>query len=316
MLKFIIVSTLYFASLHLTAQAIDGSFAFDNDPEKKYSLYIPSTYSADKPNAMMVGLHPFNTSRWDGQAWRDTLIVFAEENNLVLVCPDGGLDGKIDDTIDTAFTSVLVDSVSSWYNIDETSKYMIGFSWGAKTTYTYGLRHSDEYSGYLIIGAAVDIFEVADVIDKANNETLYLVHGSRDSPGTRFTPLLDALKGVEACVESTLMDGIGHTIDFPNRNQILTDAYNWLVANQCQNSRIVNQQSNLVKIFPNPTTQEITIEGMDLQNKKIRITDLYGHSIEASVNFNKISMPRNYVGPLIITISDSHTVIVKRVLKI
>ena len=115
----------------------------------------------------MLGLHPLNTSRWDGEAWRDTLINFAESNDLILVCPDGGPDGKIDDAIDTSFTTVLLDSVAAWYNINQGEKYIMGFSWGGKTTYTYGLRRTDQFAGYIVIGAAVQFGEVSDIIANA-----------------------------------------------------------------------------------------------------------------------------------------------------
>ena len=92
---------------------------------------------------MMLALHPLNTNRWDGEAWRDTLIDFAEANNLLVISPDGGSDGAIDDAIDTAFTTVMLDSMISWYNVDESNIYAMGFSWGGKTVYTYGLNHID-----------------------------------------------------------------------------------------------------------------------------------------------------------------------------
>ncbi|MFT5167850.1 MAG: hypothetical protein ACI8P3_003088, partial [Saprospiraceae bacterium] len=91
---------------------IDGSFEFQNDSAKKYSLYIPSGYQAGTAHRLMLGLHPFNTNRWDAESWCDTLIVFAETNNLILACPDGGIDGAVDDPIDTAFTSILLDSIA------------------------------------------------------------------------------------------------------------------------------------------------------------------------------------------------------------
>jgi len=133
MKKVVVILIVIFCSVQLIAQQrIDGNFAFQTDPAKKYSLYIPTSYNANVPNKMMLGLHPFNTARWNGISWCDTLINFAEMNSLILVCPDGGLDGKIDDAIDTAFTSALLDSARIWYNIDTEKTYVMGFSWGGK----------------------------------------------------------------------------------------------------------------------------------------------------------------------------------------
>ncbi len=230
-------------SIIIAQETIDGNFPFQNDPAKKYSIYIPSSYDENVPNKTILGFHPFNTNRWDAQSWRDTLIVFAETNDLILVCPDGGLDGRVDDPIDISFTTALLDSLDNWYNVDQSNKYIIGFSWGGRATYTYGLNNADEFQGFIPIGAAINgINEVAGGLQFAENEKFYIVHGSADSPSVRFTPVRDALINSNACVETNFLNGVGHTIDFPNRNNILSEAFAW-VSNpaNCQ----VNNNSNL-----------------------------------------------------------------------
>ena len=235
-------------------QRIDGNFSFQTDPAKKYSIYVPSGYDANTPHTLMLGLHPLNTSRWDGESWCDTLINFAEMNNLLLVCPDGGLDGAIDDPIDTAFTTVLLDSMNIWYNVNPEKIYAMGFSWGGKTVYTYGLNHIERFAGFMPIGAAVNIGEVSGIEQNAAWHPFYLVHGSNDSPSQRFTPLKNAMENNNACVNSLLMPGVGHTIDFPNRNQILTDAFQWIDSVACvETTSTIDLESNsAIRIFPNP----------------------------------------------------------------
>ncbi len=209
---------------------VDSGFIFQQDPYKKYALFIPSSYNASKPAKMMLALHPLNTSRWDARSWCDTLITFAGSNQLILVCPDGGADGKIDDPIDTAFTSALLDSVFLWYNINPDRVYIMGFSWGGRTTYTYGLNHADKFSGFLPIGAAINrLNEVSpQLIKQAKNKAVYILHGGNDNPGTRYYPIKKALVDSGAIINSRLLPGIGHTIDYPNRNQIFTEAFQWL----------------------------------------------------------------------------------------
>ena len=216
-------------------QAIDGNFAFQTDPAKKYSLYIPSGYQDGTPHRLMLGLHPFNTNRWDSESWRDTLIVFAETNNLLLVCPDGGADGQVDDAIDTAFTSALLDSVRNWYTIDTRKTYAMGFSWGARTTYTYGLSHASWFGGFLPIGAAINgTNEVTEPLQQAAaGKPVYIIHGSQDAPNARFFPVRDSLISKGAIVETNYLSGVGHTIDFANRNQILTVGFQWIDSVNC-----------------------------------------------------------------------------------
>lgn len=314
MLKTYITILLAAISISLMAQAIDGSFLHETDPAKEYSIYVPSNYDPAIPNSLMLGLHPLNTNRWDAKSWRDTLIVFAEANDLLLVCPDGGPDGKIDDSIDTSFTSVLLDSVSLWYNIDEEEKYLMGFSWGGKTTYSYGLRRTDNFKGYLVIGAAVTLNEVADVMPNANKVSFYLLHGSNDTPNVRFEPMLQALEAVDACVNSLLMPGVGHTIDFPNRNQLLSDAFNWLKNEDCKSSATI-QLDNSINIFPNPTPASVNIEGIDLKGKQIYLTDLSGKALDFSLRPNGILINSSHRGSVILRIVANKETIIKRILK-
>jgi len=182
----------------------------------------------------MLGLHPYNASRWNAKSWCDTLISFAESNNLLLVCPDGGLDGKIDDPIDLAFTDALLDSVQQWYTIDTTKIFCMGFSWGGRATYRYGLSRASTFAGLFPIGAAISgTQELDSLLSAAQDMPVYVLHGANDLPNTRFYPAIDSLLAHGACLESNLLAGVGHTIDFPARNTLLTDSFMWLNAVSC-----------------------------------------------------------------------------------
>ena len=65
--------------IRLAAQtSIDSSFAFQSDPAKKYSLYIPSSYDESLANPLILTFHPLNAVIGNGKAWRDKLAGFAE----------------------------------------------------------------------------------------------------------------------------------------------------------------------------------------------------------------------------------------------
>ena len=287
MKKILILSFLFVVTFSLFAQQrIDGNFSFQTDPAKKYSIYIPSGYDANTPHTLMLGLHPLNTNRWDAESWCDTLIIFAETNNLLLVCPDGGVDGKIDDPIDTAFTSVLLDSMEIWYNVNLEKVYAMGFSWGGKTVYTYGLNHINRFRGFMPIGVAININEISGVESNAAWHPFYIVHGGNDSPNIRFTPLKNAMENNDACVNAILLGGVGHTIDFPNRNQILTDAFQWIDSISCAESTatIDFQKNNDISIFPNPVAVndflQIEIPASWSGNINLEVVNMEGKSIQ------------------------------------
>lgn len=306
-MKFLLFCLLIIPSLAF-CQAIDGEFAFQTNNAKKYSLYLPSDYSPDQPQTLMLGLHPLNTNRWNAQSWRDTLINFAEENSLLLVCPDGGLDGKIDDAIDTAFTSVLLDSVSNWYNIDEDEKYIMGFSWGGKTTYTYGLRRTDNFKGYMVIGAAVTLGEVSPLISAAKGEAFYLIHGSNDAVSTRFTPLLAALESNEACVESQLLQGVGHTIDFPERDAIFGEAFQSLKSSSCGTSSVKNLDTEAIPMpSPNPFSEAFYLDSKISNKAKVELYDTAGRAIGFSKEGQRVEPVASESRIIIVKVKDGES---------
>lgn len=288
-------------------ESIDGTIDFQTDPAKKYSIYVPSNYDAEQANPLMVGLHPLNTNRWDAESWRDTLIVFAETNNLLLAVPDGGIDGAIDDPIDTAFTSLLIDSMSVWFNVDEDQKYLMGFSWGGKTVYSYGLRRTNEFAGFIPIGAAISgANEIQSLTPNAVNENWYIVHGSNDSPNTRYTPAVNQLTDAGACLETNLLQGVGHTIDFPNRNQILTDAFNFVKENACitKTEDVLNDIK--ISTSPNPSQSQFSLTGLE-QEAVIECYDIKGQAIHFTRNQNEFQIDPNFSGLLILRIKIADT---------
>lgn len=286
--------SLFFCQLNAQTR-IDATLDFQTDPAKQYSIYVPSSYDENTPNKMVLGLHPLNTNRWNSMSWCDTLIAFAEANDILLICPDGGADGAVDDPIDLAFTDVILDSMQTWYNVDASKIYAMGFSWGARTTYTYGLANVDKFAGFMPIGAAINgLNETSSVIENAVDKPFYIIHGSNDSPNSRFIPIRDALIDEGACVETNLLSGVGHTIDFANRNAILTEGFQWLESVECG---IIDNVNDLVlaaktTIFPNPVPaggmvkieMENGVEPVDIQ-----IFDVTGKAVIDLKNTNRVA---------------------------
>ncbi len=324
-------------SLAIVANAqmrIDGNFSFQSDTAKKYSLYIPSGYNHGIPHRVMVGFHPFNTSRWDAASWCDTLIAFSEANNLIMVCPDGGVDGKVDDPIDTAFTSALIDSMLTWYTIDEQKMYAMGFSWGGKTTYTYGLSHIVKFGGLLPIGAAINgTNEVTEPLQQnVSGKPVYIVHGASDNPSIRFYPVRDSLISKGAILNYNLLSGVGHTIDFPNRNQILTVAYQWIDSVNCANigTTVIElgadvKHDRLLGLYPNKVQREAEITlNYELQSSgviQIRIFDVQGKlagqvSFKGGEGINTFQMPMRKLkeGAYFINISSETNQVAKKII--
>lgn len=228
------------------------NFPNPSNPAKPVYLYVPSKYNPAKPNKLMVGFHPFNPNKWNGKIWRDSLVNFAESRDLILLCPDGGVDGRIDDQFDYDFTTAMIDSAQNWYNVDTSGIYAMGFSVGGKAVYEYGLTHRDVFAGLMPIGAAVNgTTEIQHLLNKAACVQFYIIHGKQDNPNSRYYPIKDSLEQHYATVESMLIDGVGHTFTFQNRDQFLKLAFNWLDTATCKTTvGVADAVSNQFRLWP------------------------------------------------------------------
>ena len=307
---FVITAGLWLSIGSAHAQArIDSAFAFQTDPAKEFAVYVPSGYSASVANKAMLAYHPWHPTWGNSKTWCDILTDFAEENNLLLVCPDGGNDGRVDDAIDKAFTTALLDSLATWYSIDPDKVFAMGFSWGARATYKYGLANPEKFAGFLTIGAFINgTAQVATVLANAVNKPFYIMHGDRDATvdlATGFFPIRDALIDAGAIVNSLILQGVGHTINFPDRNQRLTDAFRWLDSTSTSLSvgvedtdlPLMHQPGILRPNYPNPFRHSTVITYAIRQPSRVQIQvyNVVGQLVRTMVDKRK--MPGEYSLP-------------------
>lgn len=287
---------LFFLSFALPAfaqQRVEGELTVEGE-SRSYSLYIPSGYDPFRPNGVMYAMHPLNTARWNSRSWCDTLTAFAEANGLILVCPDGGADGSvISQRVDTLAATALFDSVRARYNTDPFRVYVMGFSVGGLATYLYGLANADRFAGVIPIGAAINgTSEIGPLLTRARQKPVYVIHGEQDAVQTRYYPAVAALEQNGALLRTLLMPGVGHTIDFPNRNRILSEAFRWIdSANLARIASGVEETDEKKKgrnegndagafVQPNPVPREG--EGTfrwpdDFPAERVRVIDLLGN---------------------------------------
>ncbi len=245
-------------SLDLTLEYPAGSGNFRN-----YSLYEPQGFDANDENILMVGFHPFNPGTWDGKTWRDTLKSYIELIDALLICPDGGGNGRIDDADDYAFITALIDTIQTIYTIDQERIYGIGFSIGGKAVYEYSFKNPDKLKGMIPIGAAIDGVDFSDVISNSKCYPYYQVHGQKDNPAVRYFPIKADLEFNGALVTGILMADVGHTINFPNRNTVLKNAFTFIDTSECDFSGLINlEEKEELNIYPNFifAGEEINIE--------------------------------------------------------
>lgn len=303
---------LFFVETVSAQEYIDGSFSFQTDPNKKYSLYIPSSYNADVKNPLVLGFHPWNTSNWNAQIWRDTLANFAEVNNLILMCPDGGFDGQVNDPIDIDFTHALLDSVKFWYNIDSDKQYVTGFSWGGLTTYTFGLDNANDFAGFMPIGAAINgTNDVNSTLSNSTGKPFFIIHGSLDSPNSRFYPIRDALINNGACVQDSLLTGVGHTVNFQGRNELLNIGFAWLQSNACSTTQTSNL--NRKKCNVDDVIESFGSKLRLLQQSNYFLFDLKGNLLRKGTSQDMLELDEIYSGLYILLVKTADCVVSKKI---
>ncbi|MBO6576821.1 MAG: T9SS type A sorting domain-containing protein [Rhodothermales bacterium] len=284
---------------------INGTMPFEGDPAKKYSVYVPSAYTEGTPNKLIIAFHPLHNFWGNSTQWCTTLTDFAESNNLLMLCPDGGANGRVDDPIDKAFSTALLDSMETWYTVDLDKEFVLGFSWGGRAAYTYGLANADRFAGIMTIGAFVQgLNQVSQaLLDNASGMPFYIMHGDSDGVvnlATGFFPIRDALVQAGAVVNSLVLEGVTHTIDFANRNQILTDAFAWLDTTS-SGTQIGLEAEELPRperytVYPNPADSvvrvdlpapagPVTAELFDLLGRRVATHLIDGDALQLDVGF-------------------------------
>lgn len=120
---------------------------------RSYVLFVPKSYSSDKPMPLVMALHHFTGSGRQMERM-SRLDDVAEREGFIVVYPDGrgrrwsaGFeDAKFflrDNVDDVAFLSTLLDTIESQYSIDTKRVYVTGGSNGSMMTYLLALRMPD-----------------------------------------------------------------------------------------------------------------------------------------------------------------------------
>lgn len=151
-LKFISLPVFCFLFLHSYSQTtISGSFMYQSI-QRTYRVYIPASYNASVAVPLVLNLHGYGSNNNQQEAYGDFRPI-ADTAGFIIVHPNGTVDasgnrywnsfsasGGVDDA---GFLSMLLDTVSAIYNIDQNRIYSTGLSNGGFMSYdlTYLLSH-------------------------------------------------------------------------------------------------------------------------------------------------------------------------------
>ena len=137
----------------------------------------------------------------------------------------------------------------------------------------------------------------------SENKPFYIMHGDQDNIANiqvGFFPIRDALIDAGAVVNSLILEGVGHTINFPDRDQILTDAFLWVDSTSTALTSVgveddelppVDQPGLLRANYPNPFQHStiITYAVRRPGRVQIRVYNVLGQLMRTMIDERKTS---------------------------
>ena len=169
-------------------------FLEHNGLERKYLVYVPSSYKKEIPTPLVFGIHGGGGTA-NGFKKSVDLDSNAEKNNYIVVYPDGtnkktpdkklswnsGM-GTVNPTTekkadDVEFFSDIIDDITTKFSIDEDRIYATGISKGGQMAYRLGCDLTDRIAAVVAVAVPVS----TDVTcEPSGHIPIMIIHGMKD----------------------------------------------------------------------------------------------------------------------------------------
>lgn len=202
-------------------EVLDGSMVTPDGRTRTWHLYVPTTWPADEPVPLLVGLH--GGTGWGDQFRRSSgFDGIAEANGFLAVFPDGVGVGPTetlrtwnggvccgpaarDNVDDVTFISLLIDQLTARYAIDPDRIVAAGHSNGAVLSIRLACELADQV---VAVGFQAGTMEI-DICAPAQPVSMLHIHGEADE---NMPPLGgEGSKGISGVAWNPALDGL-HTI--------------------------------------------------------------------------------------------------------
>jgi S-formylglutathione hydrolase FrmB len=196
-----------------------------------YTLFVPSTYDAQKPAPLVVDLHGLNITPLQ-QILFDGTTDFAERYGFIVVAPMGfnlssWWGSRPGTPVDTAAvkpggeirysttelaeidTMALLKSIRERYSVASDRIYLMGHSMGGAGTYYLGGKYNDVWAGLAPISGAGGIAD--GTAERYKSLPVLIMHGAKDS----IVPAANSRRAVAALQAA----GAPHIyLEFPDKD--------------------------------------------------------------------------------------------------
>lgn len=182
---FIFLSLLFIPlSSSFAQQKITGKVEIDG-LNRKYRLYIPSSYNAQNPMPLVFNLHGITSDGLQQQIYSGMNAV-AEENGFIVCYPNGKnrawnveFPFPSSNKDDVNFISSLIDSLSAIYTIDLNRVYSCGLSNGGYMSHRLACELSDKIAAIASVSGSM-MPEVAEACNPTRPVPMMQIHGTGD----------------------------------------------------------------------------------------------------------------------------------------
>ena len=145
------IFALFFSVNSFGQQTINGSI-MHGGIQRDYILYVPANYTGSEAFPLLLNFHGY-TSNATQQMWYGDFRPIADTAGFIIVHPEGTVDGSGNTHFnvgwggssvnDVSFTSALIDTLASSYNLDQERIYSTGMSNGGFMSFKLACELSD-----------------------------------------------------------------------------------------------------------------------------------------------------------------------------
>ncbi len=166
--KISLILTLFFSTLYLNAATIDTISIYSNAMHKSFKCVVikPKTYTAKHKFPVVYLLHGYSGNQTDWILKVPQIKNYADEYNMMIVCPDGGysswyFDSPLDSTMkfETYISTEVPNYIDKHYSTiaNRKGRAITGLSMGGHGALYLAFKHSNFFGACGSMSGGVDI---------------------------------------------------------------------------------------------------------------------------------------------------------------
>ncbi|MEJ6734737.1 MAG: T9SS type A sorting domain-containing protein [Flavobacteriales bacterium] len=264
--------------LFVSAQTV-GSFQKTitfNSNNHSLEYYVPNDYDSNESYPLIVALHGCGG---DAISFRNSLIEISDSLNAIILCPDfmgdqiSGTNGQI---IPNSIDTTIIDL---GYNIDTTSVFLTGFSCNGQETFKHGLNAIYPFAGIIPFNSWIP--SITNDYNYDSKVPTCICSGDQDASYPNNVTLFNNLTANEAIVKLNTLIGINHVWSYNNTTEELLECFDWIKSLDQTVATIFDQENknNIFTIFPNPTSDKLSVTNFQEKEVEIGIYNLEGKTV-------------------------------------